>query len=120
MKATQTKSDLLQRNAALSKDNDVLSLALNDVVNLGAKWFGNSRQFSIGITRPNSACGGICIVRRSGTVSAYYFEEFAQAELSHIAIVITGENTDHNRDLLCRRAAIESAHAYIREQQKAA
>lgn len=101
------------RIAELQKENSVLACALSDLANLGAKWFGNSREFSLGVTRPQSACGGIAIVRRSGTVSAYYFEEFARSELAHIAAVITGENTDHNRELLRRRSAIEDAQAYV-------
>lgn len=102
------------------KENSVLACALADSLNFGVKWFGNSRTFSIGITRPQSACGGIAIIRNNGTVSAYYFEEYASRELAHIACVITGENTEHNRELLCRRAAIESAKAFVSEQQKAA
>jgi len=116
----KTLSKSAQRIATLEKENTVLSLALSDLANLGAKWFGHSRCFSIGITRPNSACGGIAIIRSNGTVSAHYFEEFYRAEMEHIACVITGENTDHNRELLCRRAALEDAKAYVHEQQRAA
>jgi hypothetical protein len=113
----KSKSKSAIRIAELEKENTVLSCALNDMLNLGAKWFGSARSFSVGVTRPQSACGGIAIIRCNGTARAHYFEEWARAELAHIQLVITGADTEHNRELLRRRSAIEAAQAYIREQQ---
>lgn len=116
----KTKAQLKIENTQLAKDNNILFLALADVVNTGGKTFGNSRRFSILITRPQSACGGIAIVRRNGMVSAHYFEDFAREELARIALLITGHNDEFNRELLCIRSAIEDAKSYTREQQAAA
>jgi hypothetical protein len=115
-----SKSSLAQKCAELEKENGVLSCALNDVLKGDVRWFGSPRTFALGVTRPKSACGGIAIIRHCGTSSAHYFEEYAQRELAHIALVITGENTEHNRELLARRNAIEAAKAYIAEQVRAA
>lgn len=115
---TMTKS--AQRIAQLERENTVLAIALADLANVGAKWFGCSREFCVGITRPTGGCGGIAIVRRNGTVSAFYFEEFYRSEMEHIACCITGENTGSNRELLRRRAVLEDAKAYVGEQQRAA
>lgn len=112
------KSAQAQRCIDLARSVDVLSSALSDVVNLGAKWFGHSRSFGIGVTRPKSASGGIAIIRQGGMVSAYYFEEYVRAELEHIASVLTHGDTEYNRELLCRREAIQAARYYVTEQQK--
>lgn len=94
----------------------LLGLALTDVVNGAVAWFGNSRQFSIGISRATSASGGICIVRENGSADAFYFESYAREALAHIASVITGHDSEHNRALMQRRAAIENAAAFVADQ----
>lgn len=116
----KTKAELALENAVLSKENGVMFLALTDLSNLGAKWFGHSREFSIGISRPDSACGGIAVVKQNGSVSAHYFEEFAHNELNRISAIITGQDNEYNRALLCRRASIEAAQAYVSQKQAAA
>lgn len=115
-----TKVQLLADNSRLSTENTVLSCTLNDILNGDVKWFGNSCEYSLGITRPRSACGGMVVIRCCGTSSARYWEQFAREELTHISFVITGENTEHNRELLRRRSAIEAAQAYVSQQLKAA
>lgn len=107
-------------NTKLSTDNEAMTLALSDLCSGSVKWFGNSRNYSIGISRPNGAAGGICIVRQCGMASAYYFETYAQSTLAHIANIITGTNTEHNIELARERAAIEAAQAYVSAAQRAA
>lgn len=104
--------------AESQSESTVLACALNDVLRGDVKWFGRG-EYSLGVTRPASACGGIAVVRQCGIVSAYYFEEYSQRELNHIALIVTGEDAEHNRELLRRRAAIEDAKAYIRAAQTA-
>lgn len=115
-----TKSSLVERNATLETENTALACALADTIRGDVKWFKASRFVSYGITRPSSACGGIVIVNNGGTVSAHYLEAFGREALAHISLMITGENTDHNRELLARREAIESALAYARQAMMAA
>ena len=117
-KLTRTELETAKNHA--ERECTVLSCALNDILNGDVKWFGHSRQFSIGVTRPKAACGGIAVVRICGNTYADYFENYSQTELQHIANCITGENTEHNRELLQRRAAIESAQAYVSEALRAA
>ena len=118
MKPSRASLDAL--NAKLATENDCLTLALADALNGNVKWFGNSRTYSIGISRPTGAAGGLAIVRQCGMASAHYFETYARETLAHIACIITGANTEHNTELARERAAIESAQAYIREMQRAA
>ena len=115
-----SKSSLESLNAKLSAENEALTLALSDLCNGSVKWFGHSRTYSVGISRPTGAAGGIAIVRECGMASAHYFETYSRETLAHIAAVITGENTEHNIELARRRAAIESAQAYVSEQHRAA
>ncbi len=100
---TLTKAQLVIENDALRTDNSALNCALNDLANGAVKWFGHSREWSLGISRPHSACGGIAIVRYSGMTAAYYFESYSRAELNHISLCITGERTQANDELLRRR-----------------
>lgn len=114
MKTSRLQLESLVKD--MRTETTVLSCALNDILNGDVKWFSHSHTFSIGVTRPTSACGGIAVVRQTGTSGAYYFEEYARRELEHIAACITGENTEHNRELAQRRSAIESAKAYVADQ----
>ena len=116
MKASEVRA-MIQRHQT---EATVASLALNDLANGSVKWFGNSREYSLGICRPSCASGGIVIVRHCGTTASYYWESFARDALAHIAACITGHETEANRELLRRRAAIESAQAYVSESLKAA
>lgn len=118
MKTTKRDLDLLNRR--LSAENDVLTLALSDLCNGAVKWFGNSRTYSIGLSRPTGAAGGIAIVRQSGTTSAHYWEDYSRETLARIADLVTGADTEHNRELLRERATIETAQAYVSESQRAA
>lgn len=119
MKSTRAQLDSL--NAKLATENEALTLALGDLCNGNVKWFGNSRTYSIGISRPTGAAGGIAIVRQSGMTYAHYFENYARETLAHIACIITGTDSEHNRELLKERAAIEAAQSYVTgEQQRAA
>lgn len=120
MKTKLTRQELEDAARVASAENTVLLCALNDILNGDVKWFGSSRTFSVGVTRPSGACGGIAVVRQNGTTRAQYLEEFCRVELEHIARCVTGENTDYNRELLCRRATIESAKAYAAEKLRAA
>jgi hypothetical protein len=120
MKTALSKSDLIARNAVLSREVDVLSLALSDLSNGAVKWFGNSIYFSLGISRPRSACGGIVLIKGQGLCTAFYWDMWHGEALAQISACITGEDSEHNRDLLRRRSAIESAAAYVSEQLKAA
>lgn len=113
-----SRLQLEQQNASLGTENTVLTLALNDICNGAVKWFGNSRTFSLGITRPAGAAGGIAVVRENGTTSAHYFERYASEILLHVSYVITGENTEHNRELARKRSTVEAAQAYVSECQR--
>jgi hypothetical protein len=115
-----TRAQLEGSRTQLDTENTVLSCALNDILNGDVKWFGHSRTFSIGVIRPASACGGIAVIRNNGTSRAAYCEQYFRAELAHISMCITGENTDYNRELLVRRSVIESAQAYLSERLRAA
>jgi hypothetical protein len=101
----------------LRNENDVLGLALTDLSNGSVKWFGHSREYSIGVSRPTSASGGVLIVRSCGVTSAHYFERHAQDTLAQISACLTGENTPYNLDLLRRRQLIEDAQAFVRAEQ---
>lgn len=102
------------RIAQLETEATVNALALHDVVRGDVRWFGNARRYQVGVTRPS--CGGIAIVRTfDGGTDAHYLVRFAQRELEHISMCITGENSEYNRELLARRSAIEAAQAYVRE-----
>ncbi len=116
MKTTRASLDAL--NAKLATENEALTLALGDVCNGNVKWFGHARTYSIGISRPNGAAGGIAIVREAGMTYAFYFEKYARETLAHIACLVTGANTEHNAELMRRRAAIEAAQAYVTEMQR--
>ena len=115
-----TRNQLDELNAKLATDNEALTLALNDLCNGAVKWFGNSRTYSMGISRANGAAGGIAIIREAGMTYAYYFERYASDALANISNLITGTDSEYNAELLRRRVVIESAQAYISEQQKAA
>lgn len=118
MKTTRSQLDAL--NARLSTENEALTLALHDLCNGNVKWFGHARTYSLGVSRPTGASGGIAIVREAGTTGAYYFETYARETLTHIAACITGANTEHNAELARRRSAIEAAKAYVSEMQRTA
>ena len=113
----QTRIQLEQTNARLSSENEVLALALADLSHGVVKWFSHG-QYAIGISRPTGAAGGICIVKEGGMTSAHYFEQHSAAMLQHIALCVTGHDNEFNRQLCCKRAAIESAQAYITEMQR--
>lgn len=115
-----SRKDLDALNEKLASENEVLTLALNDVCNGAVKWFGNSRTYSIGISRPCGAAGGIAIVREAGMTYAFYFERYAREMLERVALLVTGSDTEHNRELMRRRSAIEAAQAYVSESQRAA
>lgn len=117
MKLSRSALDAL--NSKLASENEVLTLALGDAVNGNVKWLGNSRTYSIGISRPTDAAGGIAIVREAGMTSAFYFEKYARETLAHIACLVTGTDTEHNTELMRRRSAIEAAQAYVNEMQSA-
>ena len=114
-----SKATLISENKRLDYENNVMALALSDLCNGAVKWFGNSPSFNIGITRPTGAAGGIVIHRNGGMASAHYWEDFSRTELAHIAAVITGEDTEHNHEFLCRRSTIETAQAYISDKIRA-
>lgn len=115
----QKKIDLTLENKKLKQDNDVLSLAVADLCNGSVKWFGDSIVYSVGISRPHGAAGGIAIVRCGGMVSAYYFEQFAADRLAAIGSMIGGECRDvnHYAELVRRRDTILDAQAYITLEQ---
>lgn len=56
----------------------------------------------------------------SHETQAFYFEQWRKTSLEHIGAVITGENTERNRELLTMRGLIDDATAYVSEQLKAA
>jgi len=115
---TANKKDIKISN--MERENNVLALALSDLANGNVKWFQRF-NYAIGISRPNGASGGIAIEKViGGIVSAYYWEDFCKDSLSHIASVITGENTPFNAELIRRRSCIEDAQAYVNEQHMAA
>jgi len=111
-----TKQDLIDRCARLERAIGPLELALHDLAVKQVVWFGHY-NFRIGISRATGAAGGIVIANVYGNVSADYWEQFARNQLEHIAACITGENTEHNRDLATRRTVIESAQAYVTSEQ---
>ncbi len=117
MKNTPSKADLIVRNNTLAREVDVYSLALSDLANGAVKWFGHSRDFSLGITRPRGAHGGIALTRSNGICAAFYWEHWNQQAMQQISECLTGADTEHNRELLRRRSVIEAAAAYIRECQ---
>jgi hypothetical protein len=117
--STVSKQFALSEMVRLGNENTLLSLALSDALNGAVKWFGHSPAYNLGISRPTGAAGGIVIKRNGGLASAHYWEDFAHRELPHIADCITGEDTEHNHDLLCRRRTIEDAQAYVSAAQKA-
>jgi hypothetical protein len=101
------------RCLALDSENSVLRCALHDILRGNVRWFGSARKYQVGISRASSACGGIAIVRSEGNlVSCEYAERFFADALAHIAACVTGEDTEYNRELLARRAAIEAARFY--------
>lgn len=106
------------RIAALEQENTVQMLALTDLANGGVTWFGRS-PYRIGISRPTGAAGGILICNAGGTCSAHYAETFLRETLAHIAVVITGADTEANSELLRRRAALSDAQRFIHSQQAA-
>lgn len=111
-----TKQDLLARCARMERENEPLSLALSDMVNNRVVWFGRA-PFRLGISRAAGAHGGIVIVNHDGMISADYWEQFSRNQLEHIGACITGENTEHNRELAKRRDTIEQALAHVRREQ---
>lgn len=113
-----SRQTLESLNAKLATENEALTLALGDVCNGSVKWFGNSRTYSIGISRPTGAAGGIATVREGGMTYAFYFERYARETLAHVAALVTGTDTEHNRELMRRRSAIEAAQAYVSQAQK--
>jgi hypothetical protein len=115
-----TRIQLESTNARLATENEAMTLAISDLCNGAVKWFGHSREFEIGISRPAGAAGGIAIVRQCGCASAHYFETYARETLKHIAMVMTSGNDEHTLILLRQRAAIEAAQAYVSEAQRAA
>jgi len=115
------RSVLESQNKRQGEEIDCLSIALHDTLCGVVKWFGSSRTYSIGITRPCAASGGFAIVRSGGAESrAVYWEKFARNEAETIAACITGEDTEYNRELLRRRSVLEAAQAYVTECQRSA
>jgi hypothetical protein len=116
----KTLSKAAQQCAELDKQNTVLLLALNDQVNGKTKWF-TVFGHKLGVSRPDSACGGVVIAQSVGGVAmAHYWETYKRETLAHIAAVITGEASEHTRDLMRRRSLIETVSAYVAEQLRAA
>lgn len=105
---------------AAQNETQLYQLALSDLCNGKVKWFGHSRTFSLGISRASGAAGGIAIERCEGVTSAYYFESYAARQLAHVSACLTGEDMEHNRELLRRRSIIEEAQAYVSASQRAA
>ena len=115
-----TRIQLESINAKLASENEAMTLAMSDLCNGAVKWFGHTREFEIGISRPAGAAGGIAIVRQCGCASAHYFENYARETMAHLACLITGSDTEHNLVLLRQRSAIEAAQAYVSTAQRAA
>lgn len=115
-----SKAFLAAECVRLGNENTVQALALSDLCNGAVKWFGSSPAYSLGISRPTGAAGGIVICRVNGGAGAFYWAEFAPRELAHISACLTGADTEYNRDLLRRRTALEAAGAYVAEQMRAA
>lgn len=111
-----TKQDLELRCARLERENEPLTLALNDLCNDRTVWFGRG-DFRLGISRPAGAAGGIVIVKTEGSTSAHYWETYSRAERAHLSAIATGHNDETQRDILRRRDVIEQANAYVRREQ---
>ena len=111
--STVSKQFALAECVRLGNENTLLSLALSDALNGAVKWFGHSPAYNLGISRPTGAAGGIAILRVGAMASAHYWEQFSASETAHINACITGEDTEYNRGLLVRRAAISDAQAYV-------
>jgi len=111
-----TKQELIDRCARLERAIGPLELAIADLANGQVVWHGRG-AFRIGISRALGASGGIVIVNNDGNVLADYWEQFARNQLEHISACITGDNTEHNRELATRRTVIESAQAYVTREQ---
>lgn len=102
----------------LEKSHTVLLCALADFVKGKAHKIGTTKdQFSLYITRPAGACGGIAIVNDGGTVFAQYFEEFYREQMERFSLCLTGEDNDFNRGLMLRRERWREARKFIQNTQ---
>lgn len=93
----------------------LLEIALSDACHSQTQWFG-ARPYRIGISRPTGAAGGIAVVLCHGVASAHYWDHFYASEMAHISACITGEDSECNRELSKRRATLETAAKWVREQ----
>lgn len=117
MKTKATKLDLLANVAKMRHENSVLYLALADAVNGAESKTFKGGRYSLTVSRPTSACGGVVTVKAEGSfVGAHYFEDYARSESEHIGRLVTGENNDYNRELLSRRDAISEAVKWRNER----
>lgn len=112
-----SKAALESLNAKLAHENEALALALSDICADRVKWFGRAPAYSLGISRPAGAAGGIVIVRQNGMTYAHYWERYYAESMSIIASLVTGSDTEHNRELLNRRAVLEAAKAHVTREQ---
>lgn len=114
-----TKADLEKRCEALDREASVLRCALADTLRGEGKAFRNKYR-TLRVSRPTSACGGIVVITDPhGLVSADYWERYSQDELRAISYLIDGTDTAYNRELDGRRAVINEAQQWVREQLKA-
>lgn len=102
---------------AASESLSITQIAFADVLKGDVQWFGRA-PYRVGITRPKSASGGLAVEVWGGSVVAQRCEAFFSPRLETIACLITGHDSEHNRELLARRITLEQARAYIREQQQ--
>lgn len=115
----KTLSPAAQKLRASEDALSITQLALGDLATGKVTWFGRA-PYRIGVTRPNGAAGGIVIECAIGGAIVGYADKLLPELLAHIAIVITGENTEYNRELLSRRTVLEFAQRFISDMQRAA
>lgn len=115
----QTKQGLIDRLARIEREVEPLTLALCDAVNGTVTWFGRG-EYKLGISRATGAHGGIVIERVGNSAAAHYWEQWSRDAHAHLTACLTGENTEHNRELLRRRDLIEAANQFVRSSQSVA
>lgn len=115
MKTSEAKAQIRAANDALS----LTQIAFSDCLAGRVEWFGRA-PFRVGVTRADGAAGGVLVIHDNGMIAVDYAEEYFPRTLSHISAVITGHDTETNRELQSRRDVIEAAQACIRRAQSAA
>jgi len=115
MKISEAKEQIRVAQDELS----LTEMAFADVLSCRVEWFGRV-PFRVGITRPMGAAGGIAVEYKAGMVRVQYAERYFTRELQNIAALVTGHDTEYNRELVSRRAVIEAAQAYLNRAQSAA